>query len=458
MSKNKKQRPYGVTSGGEKLAYAFGDLGSNFVWTFVSSFLTLYYTDSVLLATAAVGTMMLIIRLFDGVSDIIVGALIEKTSTKMGKARPWFAFSIIPLAVAEVLTFSTPASLSSGAKWVYVTITYFLLTVVVYTINNLAYHSMLSRFSLDSADRNKVSSLRGIFSFIAGLALAILTPRLLAAQGGEKDAHSWLVVASIYAILCVIFQGICCFVCKEKISCEDDAKERSGEPVDLKVGVKRLFKLKYFYLSVFAFIATFIINGLSTASAVYFARDVLGSENYYSLMVIGGILATIFGISISPKLFQKSGKQKVLMAAAIISAIGCVVGIIGGKAASFPIVLAAKLLTGLGVAPFVAAIFTFASDIVEYLELKTGVRYEGLATSVNSVGTKIGTGLASAFVGWGLHIGHYDATLAVQPASALTAETVLLFGIPLVCNIINLILMKFWDMDSRLAELRAAKQ
>ena len=92
-----KERPFGVTSGGEKLAYALGDLGSNFVWTFISSFLTLYYTDSVLMSAGLIGTIMLICRIFDGVSDILMGMLLEKTRTKMGKARPWFGGSIIPL-------------------------------------------------------------------------------------------------------------------------------------------------------------------------------------------------------------------------------------------------------------------------------------------------------------------------------------------------------------------------
>ena len=101
----KKDKRYGVTSGGEKLAYALGDLGSNFVWTFCSSWLTLYYTDSVLMSAAMIGTIMLVLRLFDGVSDIIFGALIEKTRTKMGKARPWFGASIIPLVIIQILVY-----------------------------------------------------------------------------------------------------------------------------------------------------------------------------------------------------------------------------------------------------------------------------------------------------------------------------------------------------------------
>ena len=205
--KTKKERPFGTTSGAERLMYAVGDLGSNFVWTFCSSFLTLYYTDSVLISAGLIGTIMLICRIFDGFSDIAAGVLIEKTQTKRGKARPWFGGTIIPLVIIQLLVFNVPGSMSMGAKLAWVIISYFLLTVVAYTINNLAYHAMLPRFSLDSADRNKVSSLRGIFSFIAGLALAILTPKLLAANGGEKVQASWTTVALIYGVLCLVLRA-----------------------------------------------------------------------------------------------------------------------------------------------------------------------------------------------------------------------------------------------------------
>ncbi|MBP3217952.1 MAG: MFS transporter, partial [Lachnospiraceae bacterium] len=229
MAKEKKERPFGTTTAGERLVYALGDLGSNFVWTFVSSFLTLYYTDSVLLSAGLAGTIMLICRIFDGVSDIGAGLLIEKTHSKRGKARPWFGATIIPLVLIQLLVFNVPSSLGSGAKIAWVVITYFLLTVVAYTLNNVSYHAMLPRISLTSEDRNKVSSLRGIFSFIAGLLLAILTPRLLAAGGGEKVQGAWTRVVVIYCILAFVFEGICFLGTKEKIAPDEDTGEGKKE-------------------------------------------------------------------------------------------------------------------------------------------------------------------------------------------------------------------------------------
>lgn len=448
MAKEKKERPFGTTTAGERLVYALGDLGSNFVWTFVSSFLTLYYTDSVLLSAGLAGTIMLICRIFDGVSDIGAGLLIEKTHSKRGKARPWFGATIIPLVLIQLLVFNVPSSLGSGAKIAWVVITYFLLTVVAYTLNNVSYHAMLPRISLTSEDRNKVSSLRGIFSFIAGLLLAILTPRLLAAGGGEKVQGAWTRVVVIYCILAFVFEGICFLGTKEKIAPDEDTGEGKKEDShDLKKGIQVLLSTKYFYITVMVFIFCFIINGIFLSAAVYFTRDVLGSADLYSLIAIISILSAVIVMAFAPKLFAKMGKRKVLLIAAVVGVIGGLLGYVGAKQYNVPLIFISTALHGASLAPYVAGIFTFASDIIEYIEIKTGERYEGLVTSVSSIGSKIGVGLGSAILGWGLAAGHYDGALVEQLAEAKDAETFLLFIVPTIASAVCFLCMWFWDID-----------
>ena len=448
--KAKKERPFGTTSGLERLVYALGDLGSNFVWTFCSSFLTLYYTDSVLVSAGLVGTIMLICRIFDGFSDIGAGILIEKTKTKRGKARPWFGGSIIPLVVIQLLVFNVPGSMSMGAKIAWIIVTYFLLTVVAYTLNNVSYHAMLPRISLTSEDRNKVSSLRGIFSFIAGLLIAILTPRLLAAGGGEKVQSSWTSVALIYSVLCLVFEGICYFGTKEKISCFEEKEEVKAEPHDLKLGVKELVRTKYFYITIFVFIFVYIINGVFLSSAVYFTRDVFGNGDLYSLIAIISILSAVIFMAFAPKMFAKHGKRNVLLVAAVVGIVGGIIGYLGAKSYNVILVFVSTALHGISLAPFVAGIFTFASDIVDYLQQKTGERYEGLVTSVSSIGCKLGTGLGSAILGWGLAAGHYDGALATQAQSAQNAESFLLFLVPTIASAVCFVLLWFWDIDKKI--------
>lgn len=152
----------------EKFCYGMGDVGVNLVWTLPSSFLMLYYTDSVGISAAYIGTMMLICRLFDGFSDVLMGVIIDKTHTRWGKARPWLILMTIPMLLSIYFTFKVPAA-GVGMQKVYIFLSYFIMSVICYTAVNLSYHSMLPRFSLTSQDRASVSALRSIFALIVSV-------------------------------------------------------------------------------------------------------------------------------------------------------------------------------------------------------------------------------------------------------------------------------------------------
>ncbi|MBD5095214.1 MAG: MFS transporter [Subdoligranulum sp.] len=430
-----------TTSMWEKLAYSIGDSGANFVWTFTSSFLTMYYTDSVLLAAGVVGTIMLITRLLDGVSDIAFGLILERTHTRIGKARPWFGLSIIPLVVSFLLVFNVPAGINAIGKTVYVIITYILMTVVIYTINNLSFHAMLSRISLTQDDRNRISTVRGIFAFVTGLVLAIATSMLLSAFGGEKEQHSWTTIAFIYATVCLVFQSLCFFGTKEKLPA---TYGESAKKEDIGKGIKALLHTKYFYLAVLIFIFSYLISGSMLGTAVYYARDVLGDSGTYIYIALVYVLFMVAGMLVTPKLILRFGKRKVMAWGGVLALVGAV-GILSPY--NLIVVLLSTAVSSFGQAPFSSIMFTLAPDIVDYLEKKTGERYEGLATSANSFGMKVGTGLGSAAIGWFLALGHYDGELSVQPQSALTAEIALLFVLPLVSNLVRTVCISQWRIN-----------
>lgn len=437
---------------GEKLAYSLGDSGAGFVWTFTGSFLTLYYTDSVLLSAAFVGTMMLVTRICDGISDIAMGFVIERTHTKIGKARPWFGLSILPLIISFLLMFRVPQGLSDQKKCIYVAVTYFVMTVLIYTVNNLSFHSMLSRISLTQDDRNKISSIRGIFAFITGLVLSIGTTTLLKTFGGESSQYAWSTISLIYGGICLVFQTICFLFTREKITADGETENgRISYGDTIKTGIMALLKTKYFYLSVIVFICSYIISGSTLGVSVYYARDVLGNSGYYAFIAICYVLPMVIGMVLVPHLVKKFSKRKVMVCSGLLAAVGYLIGIL------FPyelkMVLASTVIGSLGSSPFSSIMFTLAPDIVDHLETKIGIRIEGLATSATSFGMKVGTGLGSAMIGWGLAIGMYNPQAEQQPHTALIAEIMLLFAIPLIATVIRSISMIFWDID-RDAKLR----
>jgi GPH family glycoside/pentoside/hexuronide:cation symporter len=153
----------------EKLAYGLGDVACNVVWSGVGSFATYYYTNSAGLAAAAVGTMFLVSRIFDGISDIIMGIIIDRTRTRFGKARPWLLWMALPFGISGFLLFSVPQSWGVGAKLVYAYITYNLLSTVIYTAVNLSYGALNALITDDSRDRTLLNIFRMLGAVFCGI-------------------------------------------------------------------------------------------------------------------------------------------------------------------------------------------------------------------------------------------------------------------------------------------------
>lgn len=290
----------------EKFCYGMGDVGVNLVWTLPSSFLMLYYTDSVGISAAYIGTMMLICRLFDGFSDVLMGVIIDKTHTRWGKARPWLILMTIPMLLSIYFTFKVPAA-GVGMQKVYIFLSYFIMSVICYTAVNLSYHSMLPRFSLTSQDRASVSALRSIFALIVSVVVATITPMLLAGFGGSTSQAAWSKLNLIYCVVAFVAIMITFSQVKEKKLLDENEQSKQAEPaVPLKEAVKILLSTRYFYISVFLFLSFYISNGTS-GIMIYYARDVLGNENLMGLLSMSGMVPLLLAMPFVPALFKKFG-------------------------------------------------------------------------------------------------------------------------------------------------------
>jgi GPH family glycoside/pentoside/hexuronide:cation symporter len=433
------------TSKLEKLWYGFGDFGNNIILMFVASFLTLYYTDSVGLSAAYIGTMMLVARVFDGLSDIIMGFIIDKTNTRWGKARPWILFMALPFAISVILLFNVPSGAGEGFRKAYIFLTYVFLTVVCNTALNISYLALLPRFSLTSQDRSTATVVRSIFATVASLGVAMLTPAVIARLGGERNQGAWTILSVVYAAIAFVFLLIAFFGVKEKIPTQGTvSKTEKVEMYSLGSSLKIVLSNRYFYIVVLLFVTFFVTNG-NSAVGIYYARDVLGNAQLYSLISLVGVLPLLIGMPFMPLFFRKFGKKNTMMAAIVISAAACIVGMANPR--NILVYMGVVFLRGIGTAALSTAIYTLAGDIVDYNEWKTGIRTEGITTSANSFGIKLGTGLGSAILGWSLAWGHYDASLAVQPDSAINSMIVTALGIPLGVYVLCFIMLIFWDLE-----------
>lgn len=293
----------------EKVLCSLGDVGVNLLWILPTSFLTLYYTDSVGMNAAYIGTMMLICRLFDGLSDILMGTVIDKTRTRWGKARPWLLFMSLPLVVSVLLVFSVPQTLTESGQKIYSFITYFIMSVVCYTVLNLSYHALLLRFSLTSQDRSIVSVIRTIFAMIATIAVMSFTPKLIETLGGEQNSDTWRIIVIMYGAVALVaiittFLGV-----KERLPLDTvKSKNKEGNNSIIK-GIRILLSSRYFYISVFLFLAFYVANGISGIN-VYYARDVLGDVNLLGLISMVSLAPMLVAMPFVPALFKKMVKER----------------------------------------------------------------------------------------------------------------------------------------------------
>lgn len=374
----------------EQISYALGDAGCNFIWTFVGSFLTLYYTDSVGISAATVGTIMLITRLLDGVSDLVMGAVIDRTNTRWGKARPWLLLSAPFMGLGLVLLFSVPGSLPEGGKVVYAFLTYTFLAVIVYTACNLAYTTLLSLLTPDTKVRTLVSSIRYFVTMIAILIISYGATPLTEKLG-------WTFTSVIFAVIGVILILVAFAGTKER--CAESGRKEDREKMSVAESFKILFRNKYFILVALLFVINYIVGGATNGSGVYYAKDVLGNMGVFGTLVLCGMVPSMAGVLILPKLTEKCGKWKLLMAGYILQVFAY--GAIAVFPAKLPIVLGALCVKSIGVLPHMAIMFALVADVVDYGEWKTGKRIDGMTYSAVSFGMKVGTGLGSAIIGWG---------------------------------------------------------
>jgi len=437
---------------GGKIAYGIGDLGSNFAWTFVSSFALIYYTNVVGIGAAAVGTLILLARILDGFTDILIGNLIDKTRTKMGKARPWLFWSAFPLVVSLILIFNVPAGLFGMGKLVYIFITYTLMSAFFYTASNISYNALVALITDVPKDRVVMGSLRFIFVAVAGIVIATLTMKLVDIFGtGQKG---WMMVSLLYGALFLLFTMITVFGVRE---IDVDGKGSDNEAavkntVSLGSSILMLLKNRFFIILLFIYIANYIYAGISAGIGIYYASYVLGDPALLGVLSIATMLPMIIGLVVSPKLTGKFGMQNACIYGMIVSIIGGIIMVLSGN--NLPVLLAGLSIRWLGSTPLTASMYALVAESSEYSKIKFGKKIDGMIFSCTSVGIKVGTGLGTAAIGWLLALGRYNGMVEIQPDSAITMISWIYRLAPLLTSAVLIALLMFLNVEKENARLR----
>lgn len=446
MSEEKKVREIKKLGFGEKLAYGMGDCGANIYVAMAGTFLTGFYTDTVGIAAAAVGTMMLLARVFDGVTDLLMGVVVDKTHTRWGKARPWVLWSAPLMALGLILLFAVPESFyGTNSALVYAYVTYIFANCLVYTMNNLPYNALLSRMTLDVQDRAGTASMRFIMTQITTLIINAVTASLVTIVG-------WTPLAVVYAIIEFLMLLWCFLGCKEHIGEDTESNTVRIEKVPFKTGFKALIRNQYFYLQAVFFLILYIYVVANGSSTYYFCNSVLGNLSIMTAVSSASTAAAIISNFLVPSLVARFGKRKCMLVGCIMLIIGSIVVGLGGT--SLAIVVVGQVIRGLGLGPVMSGIFATTADVVDFGEWKTGVRSEGLVNSCTSFGMKVGIGLGSYVATAILTIGGYVGTAEVQSASAIASIKFAFGYLGAIIGAICLILVLLLNIDKNIDQIQ----
>lgn len=427
-----------------KVGYGSGDLAANMIYGLITSFLMIYLTDTVGLEAGIVGTLIMFARITDGVTDVFFGSLIDKTKTKMGKARPWMLWAEVGNCIFLVVLFSVPMGMGQVAQYAYFFIAYVCLNSVFYTANNIAYASLTSLITKNGNERVQMGSIRFMFALTTNIAISSITVGLVGSFGG--GAQGWRTVAIIYAVISFIVNAIAVFSVKElseeELSSGAEEKEvHTEEKVSFIESLKLLLANKYFVMIAVAYICIYIQTGIA-GIGVYYMTYVFGDPSLLGLFSMAGMVPMVVGLAFTPMLVKKfKGMYKVNLYGYILAAVFRVAFIIVGYMKNIPLMLAVSMIAGLGTSPLTGDINALISAASEYTVRTKGKHIEGAMFSCSSLGIKIGGGIGSALSGILLSAGGYVANAATQPASAINMLNFMYLWFPFITVILMIFIL-----------------
>ena len=440
-----------------KIGYGSGDVAGNVVYALLTSFVMFYLTDSVGLSMGVVGTLMTLSKLFDGITDIFFGRMIDKTRSKMGKARPWMLWAYLGNAVMLVACFAIPTDWGTTAQYVFFFISYTMLNAVFFTANNIAYASLTALITRNTNERVQLGSIRFIFAFATSLLIQYVTVDAVNWCGG--GTNGWRIVATIYAVIGLLVNTLSVFSVKELPEADAGMEQERQEEHQLTFvqSLKLLFKNRYYVTVCFTYILTQIYASV-IGMGIYYMKYILGNEGLFSDFALAINIPMVAGLLILPLVIQKLGGMYKLNVWGYLLAAGGRLGVMAaGYAGNVPLMLVFTVVATLGIVPLQGDMNALIAECSEYTHLSTGHRIEGMMFSCSSLGIKVGGALGTAICGWLLDAAGYVENAAVQTAACANMLRFLYLWAPaILCGAVMLLLtlMKGEKVNQRLRAQR----
>lgn len=436
----------------EKVGYGFGDMASSMFWKIFGMYLLFFYTRVFGITPAAAGTMFLVTRIWDSLNDPLMGLIADRTHSRWGRYRPYLLWGALPFAAIGVLTFWTPdLGMTGKLVWAYVTYTAMMM---VYTLVNVPYASLLGVMTPDTRLRNIFSSYRMFFAYAGSLiTFMVLQPLvdLFARKlgGGEESIlrdsvagsdiaisgmpEAWTCAVAVIGIICAVLFWLCFRWTRERIQVPNDPNARGSVLVDLK----SLLRNAPWWILLVAGVAVLLFNSIRDGVAIFYFTDYVRSA--YKLPHLGWTLGTIYlllgqlgnmaGVALAVPLASRFGKKSAFALAMATAAVLSVL-FFGLRPDELGWLFALQALTSIAAGVVLPLLWSMYADIVDYEEFRSGRRPTGLILSSSSMSQKLGWAFGGAVTGWLLTAFHYDQSAAVQSADAVYGVRLMMSWLP----------------------------
>ncbi|WP_430933965.1 MFS transporter [Saccharicrinis sp. 156] len=377
----------------EKIGYGFGDFASSMFWKIFAMYLTFFYTDIVELSPESVAFMFIMVRLWDGLNDPLMGIISDRTNTSKGKFRPYLLWIAIPFGIIGVLTFLVPDFGPSG-KIIYAYITYTLM-MMVYTAINVPYGSLMAVMTDNPKERTSLASFRFIGAYSGGIAMTASAPYILEyfKNAGFNDAESYQYMVTIYAIVAAFFFVMTYLWTKEHVKA---IKENNSVWSDLK----DLAKNAQWFIMLGAGVLMLVFITFRESSILYYFKYFVEDQSlpvfgdvtwgklsgaYMTIWLVANMLGVLLAIPVS----NKVGKKNTFIIAMFLSALLSVLLYWLNPQQVF-LIFALNLINGISAGIVLPLVWSMYADIADYSEWKTGRRATGLLFSSSSMSQKLG--------------------------------------------------------------------
>lgn len=460
----------------EKIGYGFGDMSSSMFWKIFSYYLPFFYSNIFGLSLAHAGTLVLVTKLYDAVSDPVMGLIADRTNTRWGKYRPYLLWIAIPFAVAGVLAFFTPQTDNYTFKHVYAYVTYILM-MTVYTAINVPYGAMLGVMTDDSREKSVFSSFRMFFAFIGSfIAMGSFEPLLKLRQSilgtlpaewtlADSTPADWTIAVSVIGIVCAVLFILSFVMTRERVTEAEMAKEPVKEnskgtaKTSVAEDLKALVANGPWWMLLGGGIAILLFNCVRGGAAAYYFADVLGTNAIFTLALFltVGEISQLVGVVVTVPVSEKIGKKATfLLVLVAVTVLSIIVAFLPETPAGMWALLVSQILICIAIGINSPLLWSMFADVADYSELKNGRASTGLIFSSSSMAQKFGAAFGSAIVLWVLMAFGYDnAKGAVQTPEALATIKALISWIPAIGSAAGIAIMLGYPLtDKKMSEIR----